>query len=308
VRLGGHVLPKLPGVKGLVAGSRQETGMQQVDAALMEWRQGDCVLGKQWFVHRFNPQQPIADESIIAVNGDTNLAEYEVKGFAVTTQTCDIVKSCNLQKFLEVAALVEIKEIKADVKKEDFLSQIKKGQRPQYAFIPGIAENFLVVDLNRVMTVEKAVVAEWHRIAGCSTDKEIRDLGNALARKRIRFAFPNEFNNFVVHKLQDRIKEKHAKLMSEEGKALRALREIRVSASPSWDASEIDLMFLFIRNENELTYEGMRWDQMLEKWLALIPESGRFKSIEGQVSALEDLTAKEYVESDPLDLDHLSTS
>jgi hypothetical protein len=51
----------------------------------------------------------------------------------------------------------------------------------------------------------------------------------------------------------------------------------------------------------------MGWDALLNAWLQLMPAAGRFKTVDGMVVALEDLTAKDYVESDPLDLDHLST-
>lgn len=280
-----------------MAASEQETEMQQVDAALREWRQGDCVLGEHWFVYRFDPQQPLT-ESSKAVDDDTDLAESEVMGLAVVTQTCDIIRSCTSRSFVEVVPLVMVDET--------WLSEIKRGRRPQYAFIPGTADKRLVADLDRVMTVEKAVVAKWCRINGCSNDKEIRDLGQSLARKRVRFAFPDDFTN-LAQSLQKRLQEKHPKL-SDEGKALRALREIRVRAAPSWDAPEIEIMFWFILNENNLTFNGAGWHEMLEKWLDLVPESGRFKSIEGQASTLEDLTAKDYVESNPLDLEHLSTS
>ena len=33
---------------------------------------------------------------------------------------------------------------------------------------------------------------------------------------------------------------------------------------------------------------------------------GRFRSVDGVITSLDDLTARDYVESDPLDLDHLS--
>jgi hypothetical protein len=66
-------------------------------------------------------------------------------------------------------------------------------------------------------------------------------------------------------------------------------------------------MFWFIRDEEQNQFEGIGWDQYLEQWLKLIPESGRFQNVEGSVVALEDMTAKEYVESDKLDLDHLSS-
>ena len=46
---------------------------------------------------------------------------------------------------------------------------------------------------------------------------------------------------------------------------------------------------------------------LVESWLKLAPESGRFTKIYGQVTTLEDLRAADYVDSDPLDLDHLSS-
>jgi Tfp pilus assembly protein PilN len=65
-------------------------------------------------------------------------------------------------------------------------------------------------------------------------------------------------------------------------------------------------MFWFIRHEEQVQFQGTGWDKLLQQWLKLIPASGRFQSVEGQVVTLEDITAKDYVESDPLDLDHLS--
>ena len=130
-------------------------------------------------------------------------------------------------------------------------------------------------------------------------------LGQALARKRARCAFPDDFIQFVS-KLQDRIKKKHSK-SSDEGDALRVLREIRVRASPDWNYEEIELFFWFIRDEQQIDFNGEEWDLRLDKWLELIPESGRFKQVDGLVTTLEDIPAKDYVESDPLDLDHLSS-
>ena len=34
---------------------------------------------------------------------------------------------------------------------------------------------------------------------------------------------------------------------------------------------------------------------------------GRFTSVDGQVATLQEMTAQDYADSDPLDLDHLST-
>lgn len=277
--------------------------IQEVDTALKEWSQGDCVLGKQWFVYRFNPQRPLTIDSANVAQDQVDLteseviAESEVKGFAVITQTCDIVRSCKDRPFIELAPLVEVID-------EKRLHEIERSRRPQYAYIPGVAKFNLVADLDRVMTVEKAVILEWERIAGCKNDQDIRALRQALARKRIRFAFPDDFIRFA-NKLQKRMQDKHDKA-SDEGEALRALREIRVRAEPSWNAQEVTLMFWFIRYEEQIQFQGIGWEQFLEKWLELIPECGRFQNVDGVVVALEDMTAKEYIESDPLDLDHLS--
>jgi hypothetical protein len=276
--------------------NEREAWIQEIDAAVQKWCQGDYVLGEQWFIQRFNPKRPLTDESKDVAEKEVDLAESEVRGFVVVTQTCDIVRSCASRPFIEVVPLLEVNE-------KD-LHDIQRGRRPQYAYIPGAAEHRLVADLDRVMTVEKAVVAEWERKAGCSDDREVRALGQALARKRVRFAFPDDFTE-LARKLQGRLQDKHDKA-SLEGEALRALREIRVRAAPSWNDTEIELMFWFIRHEEQVQFQGTGWEQQLTKWLALIPESGRFKSIEGLVATLEDMTAKEYVESDPLDLDHLS--
>lgn len=277
--------------------NERDVWIQEVDTALKEWCQGDCVLGENWFVYRFDPQRPLTSESADVAQEETDLVESEVKGFVVVTQTCDIVRSCKDRPFIEVVPLVEVDEQK--------LPEIQRGKRPQYAYIRGVAEHKLVADLDRVMTVEKAVVAAWRRTPGCQTDEEIRLLGQALARKRVRFAFPNDFVDFV-RRLQERIGNKHEKY-SDEGKALRALREIRVRAAPAWNASEIQLMFWFIRNEEQVQFQELEWEKWLKQWLQLLPASARFQSVEGLVVSLEDMTAKDYVESDPLDLDHLSS-
>jgi hypothetical protein len=152
------------------------------------------------------------------------------------------------------------------------------------------------------MTVEKAVVAKWTRTAGCSNDFERRDFAQALARKRTRFAFPDDFNR-LVGKLQSRMQDKHDKA-SPEGEVLQDLQQIRVRVAPSWNSSEIDLTFFLILAGPKAP--GLKHTQVLDSWLKLIPPSGRFKNIGAFFARLEDLRASDYVESDLLDLDHLS--
>ena len=221
----------------------------RLDAALAPWRQGDCVVGAQWFVHRFTPEVPLTKVAAEAATAGVDLAEAAVRGFVVVSQTCDLARSCTERPYVEVAPLVEVD--RGD------LRMIERGRRPRYAFIPGLQNSHLVGDLDRVMTVEKAVVAAWTRKAGCTTDPEARDFARALARKRARFAFPDDFTAFA-NKLQDRLQTKHDK-QSDEGEALRALREIRVRAAPSWDDDPVDVLFWFLRNEDEPDFKGQGW-------------------------------------------------
>jgi hypothetical protein len=154
------------------------------------------------------------------------------------------------------------------------------------------------------MTVEKPVAAKWTRTPGWSTDSQSRAFAAALARKRARFAFPDDFTA-LAEKLQGRLSKKHGK-ESPEGAALRGLREIRVHAAPSWDDPAVTLTFWFVRHDEDVTLEGRSWAAYVGEWLKLMPESGRFVKVQGQVTTLDDLTAADYVGSDPLDLDHLS--
>jgi len=272
-------------------------GCAQVDAALLTWRQGDCVVGEQWFVFRTDLERPLTSDGAAAAAEGVDTAESEVFGFMVLTQTCDLVRKSSERPFVEVCPLVEVDEAQH--------REIERSRRPNYAFVPALADRRLVGDLDRVMTIEKAVVAGWDRVAGWQTDAEARRLALALARKRARVAFPDDFVEFATP-LMSRMSSKHDK-QSDEGRALRALREIRVRAEPSWDADEVRLAFWFIRDADDTTFEGKRWDQFLVEWEKRIPKGGRFVDVQALVQTLEDLTAREYVESDPLDLDHLTT-
>jgi hypothetical protein len=301
---------------------------QEINTALEEWRQGDYVLSdvlsKQYFFHLCDPRKPLTEASE-AITDDTEIAVAvsEVKGLVVVTQTCDIGRFCSDRPYVEVVPLMvppvivkdpvskKLRILKADDNDPEYtnglkekLLLIKKARYPQYAFVPGAFGSNLVANLDCVMTVEKAVFAGWNRERGCTNDEEIRALGLALARKRIRFAFPDEFNDIVVKKLQDEIKKRHGK-KSPEGAALLALREIRVRAEPSWQDSKVELMFWFIREDTNVMSQR-QWSTHCDKWLKLILPYKQFSTIHGEVTTLADMTAQDYIESDPLDLDHLS--
>lgn len=265
------------------------------------------MIGDLGFLHRFDPLIPLTEDArdALADASDLDVADTTVHGLIVLTQTCDIVRSCVDRPYLEVSPLVQVSQTE--------LGRVSRGAQPRFAFVPGVADKGLVADLDRVMTVEKALALHWERTAGCRTDEERRLLAAALARKRQRFAFPDDFVAWV-RPLQDRLTKKHAK-SSDEGQSLRALREIRVRASPSWDADRVSLHFLFIRGEDEQGMErgSEEWDRQVAAWMEKLNRGGedapiRFVKIDGSALSLDDLSAREYTESDPLDLYHLSAA
>jgi hypothetical protein len=270
-----------------------------IDALLKDWSQGDYVLGAQWFVHRFDPSSAITDASneTIKIDATANLTESPVQGLVVLTQTCDIVRSCVERAYITVAPLVEVDE--------GIARQIERGRRPNYADIPALRSERLVADLDRVMTVEKAIVATWNRGSGCRNAAEARRFAEALKRNRSRFAFPDDFVTDVAPDLSKRLQDKHDK-DTDEGRALRALREVRITASPSWEAERVTLWFWFIHHKEHSDFENKAWSTWLPAWLKLVKNTDRFPAVNGAATTLADMKAEDYVTSDPLDLDYLS--
>jgi len=263
-----------------------------VDAALEVWRQGDLALSERWFVHVGQGPAGATEHVQLESGADPSAITTEVLGLVVVTQTCDLVRSCVGRPFVEVAPLVELSETDLGV--------ARRGRTPRF-FVAARGElETRAIDLDRVMTVEKSVVAGWERTPSGLDDAGLRALQGALARKRARFAFPDDFTRLVAP-FGKRLVEKHDR-QSEEGRALRALREIRVQATPSWDADEVRLFFWLLREASDALDLRIALDTLHR----LVKPLGRFLSVEGQVAALEDLTAQEYVDSDPLDLYHLS--
>ncbi len=274
--------------------ARLEQRIKALDTVLENWRQGDFVINSLGIIVRFDPEFPLSpteqDESF-----DSDLYEEDVEGLVILTQTCDIVRTSRDRPYIEVSPLVTVNE--------EELQNIQRGLRPRYAFVPGAASRMLVADLDRVMTIEKALLAPWSHETGCPTDHDQRHFAEALARKRARFAFPDDFVS-MVEPLRSRVTQKHNK-DSPEGKCLRALREIRVNAVPNWDCGSVSLVFWFIVNDGT-DLESLGIQRQCRTWIDTVVPEGRFSSVDWDIVTLDGLSAREYVSSDRLDLDHLS--
>jgi hypothetical protein len=48
----------------------------------------------------------------------------------------------------------------------------------------------------------------------------------------------------------------------------------------------VKIHILFIRDDGEISYEGIRWEDHLEKWLSLIPPRQRYTEVTGIVDTI----------------------
>lgn len=276
-----------------------------IDAAISAWRQGDLALDADLsFVHVADlacPITPVASETARSQLGsdrpemDIGAVFSDAPGLVVLTQTCDIIRASQDRPYVEVAPLVEVTPV--------VLEEVRRMRRPAFAYVPGVADRNLVVHLERTMTIEKAVLARWTRIPGCQADEDARSFAAALSRKRMRFAFPNDFVQ-ASEALQKRLRDRHNKDHA-EGAHLRALREIRVRAAPSWNSPTVQLALWFIWDSDPVGCAA-DWPKWVQDWAGLFDQTGRYRVELVTPCRLEDITARDYVESDHLDLDQLS--
>ena len=287
-----------------------EEDEQAIDQALQAWRQGDVSLDAGLeFLHLADLSRPHSPASMQAAEAAMEEGEAitaaatpvmdEARGMVMLSQTCDVIRNCHARPFVEVAPLVEVPE--------PWVEEIRRLKRPAFAFVPATAGARLVADLDRCMTVEKALVAGWTRIHGWDSDEELRDFAQSLARKRSRFAFPDDFV-VATSRLQAHMVARHNR-QTDEGAHLRTLREIRVRATPSWDADHVQLNWWFVKDDDPQDVPA-DWPALLDRWLALfeLDEDGRFRLDTPIACRLEDMTARDYIDSDRLDLDRLSVT
>lgn len=280
--------------------------LERIEKALGEWRQGDATLDVGTFlVHLADKRTPLTDEARDAVmrgevDPDKDVFEVfsAVKGLVVVSQSCDIVRECAKSECVEVSALIRVEDDAA-------FEAVRKKRRLRYAYVPGLASRKLVADLEKIMTVEKAVVAGWSRIQGCSTDRERSTFAAALARKRGRFAFPDEFNR-GLSKFRDRLKRAEGKKTA-EGDLLAALDEIRVQASPEWSAAKVIVFFWFLAEPEKISDFNASRD-IIQGWMGTINWSGTFVLAGEAFEVLEpqDMTVEQYRGSHALDYDDIS--
>lgn len=277
--------------------------IERIEKAIREWRQGDATLDVGTFVvHLADKRAPLTDEARDAVaRGEVDAGEdvFEVlsavEGVVVVSQSCDIVRVCSKSECVEVSALISVED-------EGTLEVIRKRRRLRYAYVPGLADRRLVADLEKTMMVEKAVVAGWGRTEGCRTHRERATFAEALARKRGRFAFPDEFNT-GLSRFKERLRRAEGK-KTPDGNLLAALDEIRVQASPHWGAAKVAVFFWFVAEQEKITdFNAARG--IIQNWVSTISWPDGF-TLADPAFEPRDMTVEQYQASHALDYDDIS--
>lgn len=120
------------------------------EETLAGWQQGDVIIeGAPTFVHLADLARPLTKAAREWAETDPNdegddtsaVIETQPLGIVVVTQTCDIVRSWSDRPYVEVSPLVLPREAAV-------LEEVRRKERPQYAYLPGIAHLGLIADLD----------------------------------------------------------------------------------------------------------------------------------------------------------------
>jgi hypothetical protein len=272
------------------AGESEAEKEESIALALAEWQQGDYTLSVQEFA------------AASSLNGSALEIDVEpVEGLVVISQTCDIVNFVPGREHVIVCPLVRISD--------KMIENVRTGRTPSAAILELSPAPTIVADLSRMMSISKAVLASLERRTGFNTDAGRGRFADSLQRKHGRFSFPDAFSNTVISELRGRILSAHNKNSSDHGKAYRSIQTVRVTAFPSWGSDSVTIHFHFVL-EPESKREASRKDiastlsehlRKLEWPDGFIPDEPLYNLV-----ALEDMTAAEWTQSQPVDWDFVS--
>lgn len=273
---------------------------ERVNAASQAWRQGDVpqwpTASQAWLA---TPAMPLTQPSKEMTGDRFGVVLAAAQHLVIVTQTCDIVRDCRDYAHITLAGVVTLDGDKAQ--------QAKRGHRPRYVALPALGPGHFA-DTSLLVSAEKTILLEFDRLQGVATDREQRQFAEGIALSFGRSALPDDLVG-ALDKLTRRIKQKHDK-DSKEGRALRSLDDIRIRGLPSWTADDIDVRVLFCpptQDEAESCMPPEQWDETVDEWMGLAEPEGVIRTIGGDWLALDRMTALDYLNSDHLDLEYLSS-
>lgn len=213
--------------------SDEKSEEEPVEKRLQQWRQGDYALDVGGFLFA-----EIAEE---ARAFDAHEASDEVAGLVVISQTCDVVRLTDDKRYVAVSPLV--------AKASGQWKQIASGRYPSLTSLEHAPEG-MYVDLARIMSVSKQLLASWDRHPGFTAPERAIRFAAAIERKMGRFAFPDDFDK-ATKPFQDRVRERHSKPDSPIGKIYRSIDQLRFLASPHWEAEAVEITMLAVLHPND---------------------------------------------------------
>jgi len=260
--------------------------------SISSWQQGDYSTSIRDFL-----ASDTLEQGVLAA------ALYDVAGVIVVSQTCDIANISSGKEFVTVCPLVELTA--------ESLREVTSGRTPAYVLLEHPPTLNIVADLGRMMSIHKSILETIDRNEGFTTDQGRVKFAQALERKHGRFAFPDSFSNDVLRKLRERPLSSHDKANSPNGKSYRSIRYVRVAGLPNWDAQDVEVFFHFVLHE-ETAREASRSEisKTLDDHFDKINWPTGFRKADPayQLITLAEMTAAEWVTSQPIDWDFISYS
>lgn len=274
--------------------------VDRVNAATLDWRQGDVpqltVPPLAWFA---TPTMPLTSTSARMTGNGFGAVVAEANHVVIVTQTCDIVRDCREYAHITLAGVVTLAG--------NMAQEALRGRRPRFVALPDLGPDCFA-DTSLLVSAEKTILLGVESISAVVSDVSRRRFAEGVGRAFERSALPDDLV-LALNGLTQRIKQKHDK-DSKEGRALRLLEDIRIRGLPSWTADEIDVRVLFCPPTQDEANDCMapdEWDDMIEKWVGRAEPQGVIRSIEGDWLPFDQMTARDYLDTDCLDFEYLSS-
>jgi len=296
----------------------------EADDQVRSFRQGDVITFRRVVVLDI----PTEDGKVAA------LQQLEPEATVVVTQTCDLVRSIAERPTIQVAPLIRIKD-------EQRAAPYREGASPRYVWLPRLGPDAFI-DLDVVSTISKRLLVSHDRNPGVGGDDEARRFRLAIARKFGRPALPDDVAP-ATKRLRARIGQKWDKPGSAEGSLMQSLLQVRLAATPSWDADNIHVDLVYIveagllpplgdeplqpspglvawfgegRTSTEVAERIVKvtddadllwlWARLGEAWTDLCEAAGVVGSFGSEVVGADEFTVDRYWASAELDIDYLS--
>lgn len=279
------------------------------------WRQGDAVLGPIPFLWGYAHQAPmlplsqdLAHELREEALGeeDYHVAQEEVSGIVIVTQTCDLVRDWQRRPYVQVAPI----SVLAPEVRTARMAEIKRWKSTRFLYLPALEQDWMVAELDRIFTLEKGVLDAWRarRIHCCRTEEESNLMSQTVRRYYSRPALPNSFCDGVLG-LHDLFEKKHDKNPSGQkgfhpGACLRNLEMVLVKAYPRWEAYD-RVEFTLVQGKNADDIPVVDWESLRQECDSRVNFPSGVRTVWNLIP-YDALSARQYRESIEMDFEFLS--